>query len=93
MNFATRRVRILQGLAALILFAGLVTWISTGAHRGWTQTSAVTMQHDEITGIDYPVRREVFVAGVEVPVAAAGLAGVLLLVTLLPRFRTPPVRA
>jgi len=93
MNFITRRTRILQGLAALILIAGLVTWIGTGAHVGWTQTSAVTMQHDEITGIDYPVRRDAFVAGVEVPVAAAGLAGVLLAVTFLPRLRHSTVRA
>lgn len=93
MNFITRRAGILQGLAALILLAGVVTWVGTGAHVGWTQTSAVTMQHDEITGINYPVRSDAFVAGVEFPVAAAGVAGVLLAVTFLPRLRPSAVRA
>lgn len=67
----------LRGAAVAVLLAGLGTWVATGAHRGWTQTSAVTMQKDEITGIDYPVRRDAFVAGVEIPLAAAGLAAVL----------------
>jgi hypothetical protein len=35
------------------------------------------MQHDEITGIDYPVRHAAFVAGLEVPLLAAVIAATL----------------
>lgn len=72
--------RLSRGLraAALILFlAGLGVWIAGGARVGWTQTSSVTLQRDEITGIDYPVRRAAFLPGVEVPLAAAAFAAVL----------------
>ncbi len=78
----------LRGAAVAVLLAGLGTWVATGAHRGWTQTSAVTMQKDEITGIDYPVRRDAFVAGVEIPVAAAGLAAVLAGLSFVSRRRS-----
>ena len=65
-------------VGALAVFAaGAIVWTATGAHRGWTQTSVVTLQRDEITGIDYPVRHDRFVAGVEVPLAAAAVAAVL----------------
>ena len=71
---STRLARILLASAALLFTAGLATWVSTGRHVGWTQTSTVTMQRDEITGIDYPVRTPGFVAGVEIPVATATAA-------------------
>lgn len=74
----TRRLpRNLRYAAAAVLLAGLGTWFATGRHVGWTQTSVVSIQKDEITGIDYPVRRDAFVAGVEIPAAAAGLAAAL----------------
>lgn len=67
-------------LAALaVLAAGLLIWVLDGARLGWTQTSTVQMQTDEITGIEYPVHRDEFVAGIEVPALAAGLAAVLVL--------------
>jgi hypothetical protein len=58
--------RILTLTAASVLLATLAVWVGTGSHLGWTRTSAVLMQHDEITGIDYPVHQLTFVAGVEV---------------------------
>lgn len=65
--------------SAAVLLAVLGLWLGTGAHLGWTQTSKVTTQHDEITGIDYPVREKAFVAGVEILgtglAVAAALAG------------------
>lgn len=71
-----RLPRFLRLLAVATSVAGAGIWLATGAHLGWTQTSAVTLQRDEITGIDYPVRRAAFIAGVEVPAAgfAAGMA-------------------
>lgn len=64
----------LHATAALAFLAGLGVWLATGRHVGWTQTSTVVMQRDEITGIDYPERRPGFVAGVEVPFAGIAVA-------------------
>lgn len=78
----------LRGTAAALLLAGVGTWAATGAHRGWTQTSTVTVQKDEITGIDYPVRHAAFIAGVEVPLGATAVAAVLAGFSLLPGRRS-----
>jgi hypothetical protein len=85
--------RTLRTTAALLLLAGIGLWLATGAHRGWTQTSAVSLQKDEITGIDYPVRRDAFVAGIEIPLAAAGLAAVLAGLSFLPSRRSAAATA
>ena len=66
--------RALRLSALIVLAAGLIVWAGSGARLGWTQTSVVTMQREEITGIDFPVRRNAFVAGVEVPLLAAAIA-------------------
>ncbi len=58
-------VRALLVLALLIALGGAATWLATGAHRGWSQTSVQTMQLDEITGIEAPVYENRFVAGVD----------------------------
>ncbi len=83
----------LRAVAAAVLAAGVAAWLATGAHPGWTRTSTVTMQKDEVTGIDYPVRRDEFVAGIEVPLAATGAAGLLAALSLLPRRRPSPATA
>jgi hypothetical protein len=77
----------LRGAAITALVITLGTWIATGSHVGWTQTTIVKIQHDEITGIDFPVRQDAFIAGVEV--LAAGLAATAALAGLsfLPRLR------
>jgi hypothetical protein len=67
-------VRALRLSALLILASGLGAWASSGARLGWTQTSVVTIQRDEITGIDFPVRHNAFVAGIEIPLLAAAIA-------------------
>lgn len=74
--------------AVVTLLATLALWVSTGAHLGWTQTSAVRIQHDEITGIDFPERYAVFVAGVEVLAAGVGVAVGLGAVSVLLRRRS-----
>lgn len=60
-----------------MLLAAIALWVATGARFGWTQTSTVQLRTDEITGIEYPVRQANFVAGVEIPLAAVGIAAVL----------------
>ncbi len=77
MNFK-RLSSILRAGALLALTATLVTWISTGRHVGWTQTSVTTLHTDEFTGIEYPVHQPGFVAGVEV--LAIGFASAAALV-------------
>lgn len=68
---------VLRLTAAAALLAVLGLWAVTGARLGWTQTSKVVLQHDEITGIDFPVREKTFVAGVEVLAVGAGFAAAL----------------
>jgi hypothetical protein len=79
--FPIRRILRLAGL--LVFAAALALWAATGAHRGWTRTQATEMQRDEVTGIEYPVTHDRFVAGVEVPALGAGAAAVLLGASLL----------
>lgn len=73
----TRLTFTLRIAAAAILISALGTWLATGRHLGWTQTSVVTVQHDEVTGIEYPVRQPAFVAGVEVLALGAATAALL----------------
>ena len=56
---------------------GFSVWVAAGARIGWTQTSIVTMQHDQLTGIDYPVRAVAFRPGVEIPLLATATAAML----------------
>lgn len=77
--------RMLRPAAAVVLVAGLAVWAFTGAHVGWTQTSVVEIRRDDITGIDFPVRRDAFVAGVEVPLLAAGAAAFIAGLSFVPR--------
>lgn len=83
MKSARILVRVLRWSSAAVFAAGLLVWGLSGARLGWTQTSRVTMKQDEITGIDYPERTPALVAGVEIPVAAAGAAAVLVAASLI----------
>jgi len=42
----------LQLLAVLVLLAAGITWLATGANRGWTKTSVPVKTLDEVTGIE-----------------------------------------
>ncbi|WP_044891720.1 hypothetical protein [Opitutus terrae] len=64
----------LRWTALLVTLVGVGIWAGTGARLGWTQTSVVAMQRDDVTGIDYPVRQPAFIAGVEVPLVATAAA-------------------
>lgn len=78
-----RLSRTLRWGALGLALAGLGLWLAAGARMGWTQTSIVEMQHDEITGIEYPVRRPAFIAGIEIPLGTGAAAGVLLGASLI----------
>jgi len=77
----------LRGAAITALVLTLGTWIATGSHVGWTQTSIVQLQHDEITGIDFPVHKDAFIAGVEVLAAGLVAASAFAVLSFLPRLR------
>lgn len=72
-----RLSRILRWSALAVMTAGFAIWVTAGARIGWTQTSIVTIQHDQLTGIDYPVRAAAFRPGVEVPLLATATAAML----------------
>jgi hypothetical protein len=67
----------LRILAALVLLAAGVTWLATGASRGWTKTSVMIKTPDPVTGIDSISYQRKFIAGVDFLGAAAVGAGVL----------------
>lgn len=73
----------LQAVAALLALAVIVTWLVTGAHRGWTKTSVQRMTPDEITGIESPSYEKKFVAGVEFLGAGLFAAGALAALSFL----------
>jgi hypothetical protein len=86
-------VRALRLSALLLLAGGLGVWAGSGARLGWTQTSVVTMQRDEITGIDFPVRHSAFVAGIEVPLLATAIAAMAAGLSVLAQRRALPIKA
>jgi hypothetical protein len=73
--------RIIQLLAILALLAGGITWLATGANRGWTKTSVMEKTPDPVTGIDAISYKSKFLPGVDflgaTTLCAALLAGVL----------------
>ena len=75
--------RALLIVALLLALGGSATWLTTGAHRGWSQTSVPTMQVDDVTGIETPVYEDRFVAGVDFLGAALLGAGTLAASSLL----------
>jgi hypothetical protein len=72
-----RLYRVLRWSALAVVAAGFAVWVAAGARIGWTQTSIVTMQHDQLTGIEYPVRAAAFRPGVEIPLLATITAAML----------------
>lgn len=71
-----KATRTLQLLAALLAVGTVGTWLTTGAHRGWTQNKIPVTVVDEVTGIEATQYRDGFVAGVDV--LALGLGGAAL---------------
>jgi len=52
-------------LAITMVVTAAVTWLATGANRGWTKTSVATKTTDVVTGIDGFTYEKRFVAGLD----------------------------
>lgn len=75
--------KLLRLLAGLVFVAAFVTWVATGANRGWTKTSEAVKILDEVTGIEGITYHPRFAPGLDFLGAAlfstAVMAGVSLL--------------
>ena len=69
--------RALIRLAVLVVLAAVVTWVATGANRGWTKTSQAIKTLDPITGIEGISYQPKFSPGVDFLGAALAAAGLL----------------
>lgn len=72
-------------LAGLVVLASVVTWVATGANRGWTKTSQPIKTLDPITGIEGITYQPKFYPGVDFLGAAFAAAGLLAGASLLCR--------
>jgi hypothetical protein len=79
----------LQILAVLVLLVAGVTWLATGASRGWTKTSVMVKTPDPVTGLDGISYEKKFIAGVDFLGAAALGAGLLAGASLFFRNKKP----
>ena len=71
-------------LLALLFFVGaLLTWLATGANRGWTKTSAAVKTLDEVTGIEGIAYENRFAPGLDFLGTALFVAGILTGVSFL----------
>ena len=61
-------------LALFVLSTCLSWWWFSGADMGWTKTYVTIPATDEITGIQYEVKQEKFVPGVDFVAAGIGLS-------------------
>jgi hypothetical protein len=76
----------LNFISLAVLVAAIVTWLVTGANRGWTKTSVAVKTLDPVTGIEGITYQDKFLPGVDFLAVAAGIAAVLAGSALL--FRT-----
>lgn len=57
--------RLLRTLALVLLVAAGLTWLATGANRGWTRTSVAIKTVDDVTGLEGIEYRKQFVPGLD----------------------------
>jgi hypothetical protein len=69
--------KILQILALVVVLAAAITWLATGANRGWTKTSVPVKTLDDVTGIEAINYQQKFLPGVDFLGAAVIIAGSL----------------
>ncbi len=69
--------KILLILALVAVLAATITWLATGANRGWTKTSVPVKTLDEVTGIEGITYQSKFLPGVDFLGAAVIFAGTL----------------
>ena len=77
----------LRILALLAVAVTAITWIATGADRGWTKTSKDIKTLDEVTGIEGITHKPTFIAGVDF--LALGFGGAVVLFGASFIFRKP----
>jgi hypothetical protein len=70
-------------LALFILSTCLSWWWFSGANMGWTKTYLTIPATDEVTGIQYEVKEEKFVPGVDFLALGTGLSFVIFASTFL----------
>jgi hypothetical protein len=70
-------------LALFILSTCLSWWWFSGANMGWTKTYLTIPATDEVTGIQYEVKEEKFVPGVDFLALGTGLSFVIFATTFL----------
>ena len=75
--------KILRRLALLVLVGASITWLATGANRGWTKTSEPVKTKDEVTGIEGITYQRRFGPGLDLLGAALLGAGILTGVSFL----------
>ena len=79
--------RALISLAVLVVLASVVTWVATGANRGWTKTSQTIKTLDPVTEIEGITYQPKFSPGVDFLGAAFAAAGLLAGTSLLFRHK------
>ena len=67
----------LQILALVVALGAAITWLATGANRGWTKTSLPVKTLDEVTGIEGITYQKNILPGVDFLGAAFGGAALL----------------
>lgn len=69
--------KFLRLVAVILLLAAGLTWLATGANRGWTKTSIPVKTLDDVTGLEGLNYEKRFVPGLDF-LGAAFLASALL---------------
>jgi hypothetical protein len=90
MKFSLRTVTRL--LALFIVSTCLSWWWFSGADMGWTKTYVTIPATDEITGIQYEVKKEKFVPGVDFLAAGIGLSAGIFAASFLLSPRKPKIQ-
>jgi hypothetical protein len=78
-------------LGIILAIAVLAAWGATGADTGWSKTYVQTMQVDPVTELEFPVREDRLVLGIDFLVV--GLLGSLVFVAVgvfWPRAKNSP---
>ena len=75
-------------ISLVVVVAAVVTWLATGANRGWTKTSVVVKTLDPVTGIEGITQQDKFLPGVDFLGAAAAMSAILAGSALLFRNKT-----
>ena len=90
MKFSIRTLARL--LALFILSTCLSWWWFSGADMGWTKTYVTIPATDDVTGIQYEVKKEKFVPGVDFLALGTCLSFVIFATSLLFSTKNPKIQ-